>query len=129
MIKGQASLEYLMTYGIAIAIVVVAIAALYSMGVFKPSSSSVPCSPCFANFAFKDYGGGTLIIKNGPRELDVFSVSCEGTSCTASPSEPIDPSADITITGITTTGDVQINITYSYVGSEINHTDTATIHN
>ena len=32
--KGQVSLEYMMTYGIVIAIVVIAVAALYSFGVF-----------------------------------------------------------------------------------------------
>lgn len=35
--KGQVSLEYLMTYGIVIAIVVLAVVALYSMGVFDNS--------------------------------------------------------------------------------------------
>jgi hypothetical protein len=33
--KGQSSLEYLMIYGISIAIVVIAVAALYSLGVFS----------------------------------------------------------------------------------------------
>ena len=36
--KGQAALEYLMTYGWAILIVIIVGVALYAMGVFNPSS-------------------------------------------------------------------------------------------
>ena len=36
MIKGQTALEYLMTYGWAILIVIVAIGALYALGLTKP---------------------------------------------------------------------------------------------
>jgi len=34
--KGQTALEYLMTYGWAILIVIVVVAALYSLGLTKP---------------------------------------------------------------------------------------------
>ena len=40
MSKRQVPLEYLMTYGIVIAIVVIAVAALYSMGVFDVSNTT-----------------------------------------------------------------------------------------
>lgn len=40
--KGQTAMEYLMTYGWAILIIIVVIAALYSMGVFQtPEESDV----------------------------------------------------------------------------------------
>jgi len=67
-VKGQTAMEYLMTYGWAILIVIVVIAALYSMGVFTVSPG-VPCSPCFSYFAFVDYADGTLKIRNGPRTI------------------------------------------------------------
>jgi hypothetical protein len=37
--KGQSAMEYLMTYGWAILIVIIVAAALYALGVFTPSSS------------------------------------------------------------------------------------------
>ena len=72
--KGQVSLEYLMTYGIAIAIVVIAVAALYSMGVFSGSTTTAPpCSNCFSDFAYnaRAYNTGNLSLemKNGPAAM------------------------------------------------------------
>ena len=130
--RGQVSLEYLMTYGIAIAIVVIAIAALYSMGVFNPSSSTVACSPCFANFAFVDYADGTLIVKNGPRALT--NVYCNITTGTcnvkggATANIAANEQFNITISDITT-NDVPINLTYSDKLSTLTHSDIGTIHN
>jgi len=127
--KGQVSLEYLMTYGIAIAIVVIAVAALYSMGVFSPKSSAVACSPCFSNFAYVDYSAGTLIIKNGPKDLNTVSV----TGGTVKGSQPANVSASeqFQITGInaTTGSTVALTLTYTDTFSGLQHTDTATIHN
>ena len=126
--KGQVSLEYLMTYGIAIAIVVIAVAALYTMGVFSPKSAAVQCSPCFANFAFVDYAGGTLVAKNGPKDLINVGVSAGATvpgtltaneqfSITNIPSDPVNNKT------------VQVVLTYDDALSGLTHTDTATIHN
>jgi uncharacterized protein (UPF0333 family) len=129
--KGQVSLEYLMTYGIAIAIVVIAVAALYSMGVFSPSSSTVACSPCFSNFAFVDYSDGTLVLKNGAYDLESVSVSCspdtDATNCSVS--STISANQQFNITGIDTTGDISVTITYTRSASGLTHNDTATIHN
>jgi len=128
-IRGQVSLEYLMTYGIAIAIVVIAIAALYSMGVFSPSSSTVACSPCFSNFAFVDYSDGTLVLKNGPKNL-------ENVNCTWSTGFDykgnVNANEQFNITGIPHDSSddlVKLNLTYANAISHLPHTDTATIHN
>ncbi len=130
MTKGQVSLEYLMTYGIAIAIVVIAVAALYSMGVFSPKSSTVACSPCFANFAFVDYANGSLVIKNGARELSGVNVTCtEDTAPNCTVAGTLDASEQFTIKDIDTSGDIEVELSYTDVLSELNHTDTATIHN
>ncbi len=48
--KGQSSLEYLMTYGWAILIIVVVAVILYSMGIFSPSSAVSRTTTGFAPF-------------------------------------------------------------------------------
>ena len=127
--KGQVSLEYLMTYGIAIAIVVIAIAALYSMGVFAPSSSAVPCSPCFANFAYIDYSEttGELVLKNGPKALNTVTCGNGTIPATISANQqfsiisiPHDPIGNKTIV---------LTVSYANAMSGLQHTDLATIHN
>ncbi|MCD6275056.1 MAG: hypothetical protein J7J15_03490 [Candidatus Aenigmarchaeota archaeon] len=142
MVKGQVALEYLMTYGIAIAIVVIAVAALYSMGVFSPSSSTVACSPCFSNFAFVDYSNGTLVLKNGARDINITNVTytnAAGTTLQASiPSSSncqLNKKCDankqfeinFTASGSGTTQTIKIH--YKDILSKLPHTDTATIHN
>ncbi len=61
--KGQAAMEYLMTYGWAILIIVVVVAALYAMGVFKPKAS-VPYSGFGGDITYIDHTANYLIIKN-----------------------------------------------------------------
>ncbi len=121
--KGQSAMEYLMTYGWAILIVIVVVAALYGMGVFS-LKGGVSCSPCFSYFAFVDYANGTLLIRNGAQAIESISVT-GGTPDVAT----ADPGDDITITGVSTSGDVDITITYTVTDSGLQHTDTATIHN
>ncbi|MCD6371122.1 MAG: hypothetical protein J7L39_00195 [Candidatus Aenigmarchaeota archaeon] len=91
------------------------------MGVFRIGGTTVPCSPCFSYFAFVDYGDGTLILTNGPRTINITSVS-QGTVNTPN---PISPGAKINITGVSA-GD--ITITYIDTSSGIQHTDSATLH-
>ena len=142
MVKGQVALEYLMTYGIAIAIVVIAVAALYSMGVFSPSSSTVACSPCFSNFAFVDYSNGTLVLKNGARDINITNVTY--TNAAGTPLQASIPSSSncqlnskcdankqfkINFTALGSGTTQTIKIYYKDILSGLNHTDTATIHN
>ncbi|MCL4391339.1 hypothetical protein M1112_01435 [Candidatus Parvarchaeota archaeon] len=51
MVKGQSALEYVMTYGWAILIIVVVAVVLYSMGVFNPRNTVTPTSTGFAPFS------------------------------------------------------------------------------
>src|SRR3972149_6639240 len=72
--KGQAAMEYLMTYGWAILIVAVVIIALYSFGVFSLGGTKPACSPCFAaggELDFKDHNPTHVIPKNGPQEINL----------------------------------------------------------
>lgn len=138
--KAQAAMEYLMTYGWAILIVIVVVAALYAMGVFKIGGGGPPCSPCFANFAYMDYASGTLAVRNGPEQRNITSIT---SSPVASPVVALDASSqcalnaicdvgkDIKISGIpATTGSSYIlTLQYTVVSSGLVHTDTATIRN
>ena len=48
--KAQSALEYMMTYGWAILIIVIVAAVLYSMGIFNPSSSTGTTATGFSPF-------------------------------------------------------------------------------
>ncbi len=124
--KGQAAMEYLMTYGWAILIVIIVIAALWAMGVFTVTSP-VTCSPCFSYFAFRDYQDGTLLIVNGPEEINITAVT--GATAPTAPNNNFKTGKQVTLTGVSTSGDVDITITYDVIGGLTGHTDTATIHN
>ena len=67
--RSQSALEYMMTYGWAILIIVIVAVILYSMGIFNPSSSisttitrfsSTPVSSAI----FTDNGGLSLSVQN-----------------------------------------------------------------
>ncbi|MDI6825574.1 MAG: hypothetical protein QMD36_00015 [Candidatus Aenigmarchaeota archaeon] len=137
-IKGQTAMEYLMTYGWAILIIIVVVAALYAMGIFS-IKGGVACSPCFSYFAFVDYSKttsgtcatpGCLYIRNGPKTINAITATDNGIgvaiTCAAT---PCSAGKDLTIEGIGTTGDRVIEITYTDVSSGLVHTDSGTIHN
>jgi hypothetical protein len=50
MAKGQSALEYMMTYGWAILIIVIVAVILYSMGIFNPRASVTASSSGFSPF-------------------------------------------------------------------------------
>ncbi len=134
--KGQVSLEYLMTYGIAISIVVIAVAALYSMGVFSPSSSTStpPCEPCFNDFAYNEHTyDGTFLkleIKNDPSGIKELSCTASSDSASANcsvSSETVAPNDVVTVNiPEDGTADVKATISFRKEGSEltINRTET-----
>lgn len=59
MTKAQAALEYLTTYGWAILIIAVALAALYSLGVLNPSTFATKASPGQCQI-YRPYGVATV---------------------------------------------------------------------
>lgn len=126
-------MEYLMTYGWAILVVVAVVAALYGLGVFKVGTGSVKCSPCFSYFAYVDYTSGNLILTNGPNAIK--SVTGTGTGSltfwkgSTGAATTFSPGDTINITGVTQTGKPAISITYVLNASDLSHTDTATIQN
>jgi len=157
--KGQTAMEYLMTYGWAILIIIVVVAALYSLGVFSVSPG-VSCSPCFSYFAFRDYDAGTvdpvagpsdngvIYLVNGPRTITLTGTqdgnaipdTAESFSCgnAAAAEATCAPGVQISIGDSTATDgaitnargtDVDIVLTYVDQTTGVTHTDTATIHN
>ena len=127
-------MEYLMTYGWAILIVIVVVAALYAMGVFRIGQSPVACSPCFSNFAYIDYAGGVLKIRSGSRELKNLVLTFTGnTSAVPTPlvtgntTNAITPGTTLTVTPFTATQTYSLTLTYDDVDSGLSHSDTATL--
>ena len=102
--KSQSALEYMMTYGWAILIIVVVAVILYSMGIFNPSSSvtatiagfsSTPVSNaiCTSNgvlrFSVGDTTGHIILIKS-------ISVTINGKIVIFIPNSTVDPNPIIT---------------------------------
>ena len=131
--KGQTAMEYLMTYGWAILIIIVVVAALYAMGVFS-TKGGVACSPCFSYFAFRDYdkntaGNGKLYIRNGARTIRAGTFICGAYACTTCAASNCNAGQNIDITGLATSGDVSITISFTDDATGVVHQDSATIRN
>ena len=136
--KAQAALEYLMTYGWAILVIVIVIAALYALGIFTPKAS-VACTPCFSSFAYLDHsyinGSLTLKMRNGPRAIVVNKITF--TELATKNSKDNDTwlsfgaNEDIEIvTNITLNPpyDVEVKVYYTVNETGLQHQDSATIH-
>src|SRR5271157_4413364 len=67
--KAQSAMEYLMTYGWAILIISVVLAALFSLGVFSTSTfintSCIPASGYYCNISQYTHGNANIIITVG----------------------------------------------------------------
>ena len=94
--KGQAAMEFLMTYGWAILAAVIVIAVLASFGVFSPSKyvpqTCVISAPfgCVKNQIAASDGGDTitLVITNGGGE-DLYVNSTTISGCTLNSTTPV----------------------------------------
>lgn len=90
-------MEYLMTYGWAILIVIIVAAALYAMGVFNPGTFTQSAATGFSNFnvptgGWKLTSGGalTLQLKNGVgSRINVTSITATQGTSTATNSTPV----------------------------------------
>ena len=123
--KGQSAMEYLMTYGWAILIVIVVVAALYAMGVFQVAPS-VKCSPCFgtSDFTYIDHSATQLVLKAGPREIDIAPAGAVNGSAIS-----VGETATVDISSCTWTGnECVVSVSYTVTKSGITHTSQATLH-
>jgi len=140
--KGQAALEFLMTYGWAILIVIAVVAALYAMGVFRlPTGGLGRISPNFppgSAVAYVDHNANTLVLRVGPNAIDNTKVYAYDAAtntyrgvATNTTVGPFNPGATITYTSTVTNifaGDVNIIVEYQDVTSGLYHNVTATLH-
>ncbi len=136
--KGQTALEYLMTYGWAILIVIIVVAALYALGLTKPCRWTGTQIREFGNFRAREakFTGApndqsTLefsLAYLGPETVETADITAEvdGGACTGSATLTnlgSDAQA-VTITGCPTktAGDcytAKVKITYNIVGGTI----------
>ena len=132
--KSQAAMEFLLTYGWAILVVLVAIGALSYFGVlspdrFLPSKCIVPGGIVCIDFKLDGSATQTVtaVLRNGAG-FDVTGVLIAVTGCTGSPAGvPVANGAQATLTDTTCTlvsgskfnGDV--NVTYTNADTGISH--------
>jgi len=121
--KAQTAMEYLMTYGWAILIIIVVIAALYAMGVFTTPGGTIPCSPCFTYFAYEDHDETNLYLTNGARDITLGGIDYAAG----------DPITYAHGCGTYAAGTWPCSLTITYTtetsgGTPVNHTDTGKIH-
>jgi hypothetical protein len=131
--KAQTAMEFLMTYGWAILIVIAVVAALYAMGVFKlPGRGLGKCSPCFpagSAIAYVDHNSDTLVIRVGPSEITDVSALVGTTWTSEAAGEPFAAGATASITGVGLfTGDTDVTVQYTDTTSNLSHNVTATLH-
>jgi len=130
--KAQAALEFLMTYGWAILIVIAVVAALYAMGVFRlPTGGLGKCSPCFppgSGVSYKDHNADNLVLVVGPSEIDNVSAFV-GATQTPVLAGPFAPGSTVTITNSSLfRGDVNVIVQYRDTSSGLYHNVSATLH-
>jgi len=149
--KGQAAMEFLMTYGWAILVVLVAIGALAYFGVLSParflpsSCTLIPGMSCDESQVAPDGGTGTditLIVTNGMGEdltNVAFTVDCDGDGTDTSSSTAIPTWADgsketVNIACDTSGGDAEptgtrfkSDITITYTADTLTHSATGTL--
>ncbi len=141
--KGQAAVEFLMTYGWAILAAVIAIGVLAYFGVFSPgkyvTDSAIVTAPFYVNAQNINASGINFEFRNnGGENLNVTRVFVDGSSpdtdCTWTGGTVVTPSnlqsftatcASALTVGGTYKGDISIN--YRKSGSNIDLTSTGTI--
>jgi len=142
--KGQSAMEYLMTYGWAILIILIAVGALFSLGVFSPS---VP-NTCQFNTPFMCMGGDVKGTEAGTSDTLEFNIGVQSgistptltavtlggedilADCgTPTPTLTAGVETSVTCTGeyFTSVGEkFSGNVDFSYVGEAGTHTSSGT---
>jgi hypothetical protein len=105
--RSQSALEYMMTYGWAILIIVIVAAVLYSMGIFNPSSSASATVTGFSGLGSvtaQCYSNGILRIQLGDslgNTINITKITATGNGGTASftGNSTFDPNPEISPDG------------------------------
>lgn len=127
--KGQSALEYLMTYGWALVVIVIVVAALVVFGVF---STPTNCSQFTGRLLLKDFAvtgtGIQLVIQNNSTS-NISSVSASGSTLgvgTGDNNISVGGTATYALSG-TLTGSVNETVTVSYTTADsLNKTEQTT---
>lgn len=127
--KGQTAMEYLMTYGWAIIIVVIIGIALWKLGIFTPS---ITASTGFEEFSVADYEVTTAGVASVPitnmdkqsRSVKVNNATVDGQVCTGVGTVTAGNKLTLSCSGITTgaTGTpytLDVKIGYTVAGSDL----------
>lgn len=81
--KGQGALEYLMTYGWALLIIVVVGAALYALGILNPATYTQSRCTGFQYFTYQNQKMAeatyTIELLNGNSDITLSNMSVDGT--------------------------------------------------
>lgn len=136
--KSQSAMEYLMTYGWAILVVLIALGALFYLGVFSPSmpSSCNAPSPLTCTDILADSSASTItfvMATTGTSDADVTALTIDtptGKSCTIPGSTDISSATPTSLIWTlcdlgTNEGDKlsgTLTTTYQLQGSDIVHT-------
>ncbi len=123
--KGQSAMEYLMTYGWAILVIVVVVGALYAMGVFNPSASTPP-QVSSSDFSYTDHDANNLVLRNGPRAIESISLASPAGGTVSPTSASPGDTITITGTGLFTSGTNAI-VQYTVTDSGLTKNTTITI--
>jgi hypothetical protein len=130
--KAQAALEFLMTYGWAILIVIAVVAALYMRGVFTlPGGGLGKCSPCFpagSAVTYVDHSGSALVVAVGGSEIN-DTRAIVGATATVLDTSNYAPGATVTYASANLfRSDISVTLEYRDRASGLQHNITATLH-
>lgn len=139
--RGQAAMEFLMTYGWAVLVVLIAIAALAYFGVlnpakFLPSSCTIAPGIGCEEFKIAETGESLIRLRNAIGEDLVnvtVAIGSTNTNCSAPYEMPLKDGGllecSVTLTGLTAEERFKedIEVTYIKSGQSIRHTRTGTI--
>jgi hypothetical protein len=131
--KGQSALEYLMTYGWALVVIVIVVAALVVFGVFSTPKN---CSPFGGRLLLKDYSitgsGISMVVQNNSTgNITVTGITATGTGGTltysgGSRAVGVGDANTFALAG-TLTGSVNEEITVTYTTADsLTKTETTT---
>ena len=128
--RGQSALEYLMTYGWALVVIVVVVAALFAFGLF---STPFKCSPMSGSLLLKDYAGTPtqvqLALQDGTGD-GITNITVSTPLCTTNATSPALGATDentFTVTGCALTGNINETVTVAYTsGSGLAKTELTT---
>ena len=142
--KAQSAMEYLMTYGWAILIVIIVAAALYALGVFTPATTTTEArfQTLGASTAHILESGGTFRIKlpnQVGKTVNVSSVAVAptagGTGCTTNstafsitPGQVVETTVNCTTLGLGSGSPYSLKVTVTYTpAGGYSATDSATV--